>query len=362
MTETFDVVVIGGGQAGLAIGHQLRRQGHRPEKDFVILDAAERPGGAWQHLWPSMTLFSPAEYSSLPGLPMPSPDGGGNPGPAHVVDYLTSYEKHHELVVRRPVRVQQVRNDGPALLLDTSAGPIRAGRVVNATGSWTRPWVPAWSGQATFPGRQWHTASYRGPEDFADLRVAIVGGGNSAAQILAEVSAVAQTRWITRRRPRFMADEVDGRVLFQFASARHRQQASQGEPAATQSGTGVSELGDIVVTDPVKAAREMGVMVAHRPFERFDRSDLVWDQGSRWTADAVIWCTGFRPELRHLRGTGLIGPDRTVPLDGLTARADPRQSFIGYGDWTGSASATLVGAGRTARQLLMADRPGQGKI
>lgn len=356
VTETFDVVVIGGGQAGLAIGHQLRRQGHRPEKDFVILDAAEQPGGAWQHLWPSMALFSPAEYSSLPGLPMPAPQDGGNPGPSHVVDYLTSYENRHELAVRRPVRVQKVRNDGAALLLDTSAGQIGAGRVVNATGSWSRPWVPAWSGQSTFPGQQWHTASYRGPEDFADQRVVIVGGGNSAAQILAEVSAVAQTRWITRRRPRFMADEVDGRVLFQIASARHRQQAADVDSGSAADSTGVSELGDIVVTESVKAAREMGVMVAHRPFERFDRSDLVWDQGSRWTADSVIWCTGFRPELRHLRGTGLVGPDRTVALDGLTAKADPRLSFLGYGDWTGSASATLVGAGRTARQLVTADR------
>ncbi|MDN5726236.1 MAG: ArsO family NAD(P)H-dependent flavin-containing monooxygenase [Propionibacteriales bacterium] len=374
MTETYEVVVIGGGQAGLAIGHHLRRSGRQPGSDFVILDAAEQPGGAWRHLWSSMQLFSPAEYSSLPGLPMPAWQGAGNPDAAHVVDYLTTYEHHHELAVRRPVQVKRVRTDEPELVLETSAGQIRARRVVNATGSWTRPWVPSWAGLATFPGRQRHTVSYAGPEEFVDQRVVVVGGGNSAAQILAEVSAVAQTRWVTRRRPRFMADEVDGRVLFQLATARHRQQAGDGRgalsvatssmtgTAADAGATGVSELGDIVMTDPVRAAREMGVMVAHRPFERFDGSELVWDQGARWTADVVIWCTGFRPELRHLQGTGLVGGDRTVSLRGLTAQADPRLSFLGYGGWTGFASATVVGAGRTARQLVAGNRQGQGKI
>ncbi|WP_326631767.1 FAD-dependent oxidoreductase [Nonomuraea fuscirosea] len=111
MTRLVDVLVIGGGQAGLAAGYYLRRAG----ADFVILDTQDRPGGAWRHAWPSLRLFSPAQYSSLPGRMMPVPPGGGYPSAADTVAYLADYEQRYDLPVLRPVQVHAVRRDGERL-------------------------------------------------------------------------------------------------------------------------------------------------------------------------------------------------------------------------------------------------------
>lgn len=187
MPESREVVVIGGGQAGLAAGYYLRRAG----LDYVILDAQSRPGGAWGHGWDCLRLFSPAEYSPLPGWGMPRQEGEGFPTSDHVVDYLRAYEQRYDLPLRRPVRVRAVRPAGERLAVDTTAGSWLARYVISATGTWECPYVPDIPGRHDFAGRQLHTVDYTSPEPFRGQRVVIVGGGNSAAQILAEVSRVA---------------------------------------------------------------------------------------------------------------------------------------------------------------------------
>ncbi|WP_217185696.1 FAD-dependent oxidoreductase, partial [Streptomyces sp. AC495_CC817] len=221
MTDTADttqVVVIGGGQAGLAAGYHLRRLG----LDFVILDAESAPGGAWRHAWDSLRLFSPAAYSSLPGRLMPVQQGAEYPDAAHVVSYLRDYERRYELPVRRPVRVAGVHRDGELLRVTTDAGEWRTRAVVSATGTWWRPFLPAVPGGADFRGEQLHTVEYRRPQDFAGRRVVVVGGGNSGAQIAADLAYDTELTWVTKRPPRFLADDIDGRALFDVATARRR--------------------------------------------------------------------------------------------------------------------------------------------
>ncbi|MFW6599748.1 ArsO family NAD(P)H-dependent flavin-containing monooxygenase [Propionibacteriaceae bacterium Y2011] len=346
--QSVGTLVIGGGQSGLATGWYLRRSGLVPERDFVILDAATRPGGAWARMWPTLRTFSPAEYSSLPGSRMPAwhADDDQNPDAKHVADYLSGYEERYELAVRRPVRVVQVDRSSDRVVVQTDHGDWEADHVINATGTWSRPFVPWWRGLRTFPGTQLHTVGYEGAEAFAGQHVLVVGGGNSGAQILAEVSQVAETRWVTRRRPRFLPDDVDGRELFQLASARRRSAVAE-----EQHPQGVAALGDVVMVPEVLAARDRGALVAHRPFDVFEGSEVVWDQGTRFHVDSVIWATGFRPALRHLRGTGLVETDGTASVEGTRSTVDPRFHFVGYGDWTGPASATLIGVGQTLRGL-----------
>lgn len=265
MPGVHDVVVVGGGQAGLAAGYFLRRSG----LDFVILDDQDAPGGAWQHYWPSLQLFSPAEHSPLPGWWMPRQPGREFPDAGHVVDYLTRYERRYRLPVRRPVRVDGVHDAGPHLLVSAGERSWSARVVISATGTWSAPHVPVVPG--VFGGRQLHTADYRGPEEFVGERVVVVGGGNSAAQILAEVSTVAETTWVTRRPPRFMPDGVDGRVLFDVATRRE---------AARRAGLpdtgGPRQLGDIVVVDAVREARERGVLRARPMFDRLTERGVAW--------------------------------------------------------------------------------------
>ena len=313
-----DVVVIGGGQAGLVTGYYL----HRAGVDFVVLDDQPASGGAWRHTWPSLTLFSTAGFSNLPGIPMPAYDGF--PPARHVIEYLAAYEARYDLPVVRPVHVDRVTYASGVFHVRASTRTWRARAVVSATGTWSRPFVPGYPGH--FAGRQWHSAHYPGPEPFVGTRVAVVGGANSGAQIAAELSEVADLTWYTQHPPRWMPDDVDGRVLFR--RNQHRALAMRrGEPDPGGSG----ELGDIVVVPPVRAARDAGRLLAT---PMVDSLDAI-------VADHLVWCTGFRPALGHLRGL-LAG--RTPSVPGL--------QLVGYGDWTGPGSATLAGVAPGARAAV----------
>ncbi|GLW47443.1 monooxygenase [Streptomyces sp. NBRC 14336] len=335
------MVVIGGGQAGLAVGYHLRRLG----LDFVILDAQTTPGGAWQHAWESLRLFSPAAYSSLPGRLMPAQTGETYPDAQHVVEYLADYEKRYELPIERPVRVLGVHQDGRLLRVETDSGTWHARAVVSATGTWWRPFLPAVPGQAAFGGRQLHTVEYRSPADLAGQRVIVVGGGNSGAQIAADLAYDTDLTWATQRPPRFLADDIDGRALFDVATARRRA-LSEGR---TDTG-GVASLGDIVAVPPVREARDRGVLKASPMFTRLVPGGVEWADGTRADADTIIWCTGFRPALSHLAPLQLRGRRGHIATEGTRAVDEPRLHLLGYGDWTGPASATLIGVGRPARE------------
>ncbi|MEZ3181735.1 NAD(P)/FAD-dependent oxidoreductase [Streptomyces pimonensis] len=345
MTQHTDVVVVGGGQAGLAAGYHLRRRG----LDFTVLDAGATPGGSWQHMWDSLHLFSPAEHSSLPGRLMPAQPGKTYPDAGHVVDYLTDYEKRYGLPVQHGTCVNAVRRDAGRLLVEAHSGTWRARAVISATGGWSRPFLPAVPGRSVFTGRQLHTVNHRCPADFAGQRVVVVGGGNSGAQIAADLALDGRVEmtWVTRRPPRFLTDDIDGRALFGVATARRRAlDAGLGDTA------GVASLGDIVAVPPVRAARDAGLLTAKPMFAQLTATGVRWADGSRSDADAIIWCTGFRPALAHLAPLNLRGPRGHIPTHGTRALAEPRLHLLGYGDWTGPASATLIGVGRPAREAV----------
>lgn len=332
------VVIIGGGQAGLSLAYYLKRAG----VDFVVLDAEPAPGAAWRHGWDSLRLFSPAEWSSLPGWLMPAT---GFPGRAEVVDYLAAYEARYGFDVRRPVRVDAVTREGDHLCVAAGQEVWRARVVVSATGTWTAPFTPAYPGIDSYQGLQLHSANYRRPQPFAGQRVLVVGGGNSGAQIMAEVAPIATADWITVTQPVFLPDEVDGRVLFERATARFKAQR-EGRPEPELSGG----FGDIVVVEPVRNARARGLLKTRRPFTGFTAQGVRWEDGTEEPIDAVIWCTGFRAALEHVRPLGILEVDGRIAVEDGRARLEPRLWLHGYGDWTGPASATLIGAGRTARE------------
>lgn len=339
METTVDVVIIGGGQAALSVAYYLRRTNY----SFVILDAEVSPGGAWQHGWDSLRLFSPSTWSSLSGWQMP-PTQETYPSRDQVIRYLANYESRYEFPVHRPVWVSAVNNHGDHLEVVSDHQRWRARAVVSATGTWRSPFIPSYPGKELFKGLQLHSAHYQTPALFRDKKVLIVGGGNSGAQILAEVSRVADCTWVTPSEPLFLPDDVDGRVLFQRATDRWKAHLE-----GRQIDQPVGGLGDVVMVPPVKEARDRGVLHAVRPFERFTASCVIWADGSETTGDAVIWCTGFRPALTHLQPLGVINSEGKVDVEGTRSIQEPRLWLVGYGEWTGLASATLIGVGRTAR-------------
>lgn len=338
-----DIVVIGGGQSGLAVGYFLRRTG-RP---FVILDAESTPGGAWNQGWDSLRLFSPAEASSLPGWPMSRPTDvnytGEFPSRQQVVDYLTQYESRYKFPIERPVRVNQVSATGNGYEIETDRGTWQTSAVISTTGTASHPFIPPYSGLADYTGLQLHSARYWSADQLAGQRVLIVGGGNSGAQILAEVSRVAQTVWVTLTEPKFLPDEVDGRVLFSRATEQY-QSLQTGETPAP-----IGNLGDIVMVPTVREARSRGVLHAVRPFVGFTQTGVQWADGRSEDFDAIIWCTGFRPATDYLRPLGIVDAQGRIATEGTRATQSPGLWLVGYGSWTGFASATLIGVGRSAR-------------
>ena len=349
--KSFDVVVIGGGQAALALGFYLRRSG----LTYAILDSQPDGGGSWQRGWASLRAFSPAQWSSLPGWLLPrSADHpeGEYPSRNEVLDYLRQYEVRYALNIIRPVRVKSVtRADDRELLVDTDSGTWTARAIINATGG--APSIPDIRGREDFGGVQIHSLDYATPEPFREKRVVVVGGGNSGAQILAELtepaSGVAHVTWATREPPSFLPDDIDGRYLFDQATARYKAQQEGRDPGPPRS------LGDVVMVAPVKAARERGDLKAVPMFELITPSGVVWPDGTETKEDAIIWATGFKPALDHLRPLGIVNSADRVEVGGAAGTRsllEPRVWLVGYGNWTGYASATLIGVGRSARATV----------
>lgn len=341
--KVFDTIIIGGGQAGLAVGYYLRRA----KLDFIILDNQDQSGGAWQHTWPSLRLFSPAFMSSLPGRLMPKAKGGEYPHRDDVIHYLTDYEQHYKLPVYRPYQVQSVKRDDEHDCLQVTDGQFTwlAKTVVSATGTWSNPITPTIKGQQAYLGEQRHSAHYEGPDAYRNKRVLVVGGGNSGAQIYAELAEVANASWVTREPPLFLADDVDGHVLFKRATARI---------TGDNDADAIESIGDIVMVPPVKAARDKGILHSLPMFSQFTEQGVIWSDGREDTIDAVIWCTGFEPNLDHLAPLHVLEADGKVQGEQGQAVKEPRLWLFGYGDWASPGSATLIGAGRSARENVPA--------
>lgn len=346
------VAVIGGGQAGLSAGYHLSQRGYASalagsvaERSFVMLDADTAPGGAWQHRWESLRMATVNGIFDLPGFPKP-PIDPDEPSRTAVPRYFAAFERRTELPVLRPVTVTAVTRADTApdgdLLVDTSAGGWRARAVINATGTWNNPVLPAYPGQDGFAGRQLHTRDYVRAEEFAGQRVAIVGGGISALQLLEEISRVAEVFWYTRREPVFrdgeFRPEVEGREIIAKVTA----DAEAGNPTGSiVSYTGLAWLPYAV------AARERGVLNRRPVFTAIEPDGIREADGTLTQLDAILWATGFRPDLHHLDPLHLRNERGGIAMRGTQVAGEPRVHLIGYGP-----SQSTVGANRAGRDAV----------
>ena len=357
-TESTSVVIIGAGQAGLSVAYYLQRLGMRAGSEFVVLDEGPLPGGAWQHRWESLRLGSAHKVHDLPGMSTMglSFETADRSRPARdvVVDYYSQYETHFDLRVRRPAEVTAVFDRGADLVVGTRDSEITTGAVVNATGTWGAPFVPYYPGSRVFAGRQTHTSNYASAEDYRGKRVLVVGGGTSAIGFLLELEGVAdRTIWVTRRPVDFLdhgtldLEDAVNAVGMQDEAARR----GLALPSIV-SGTGVPK------TRRIAAGIARGVLSARPMFERLEEHAAVWPDGTREEIDAIIWATGFRPDVRHLSPLRLHEKEGGITVATGAAERDPRIFFAGYGP-----TASTVGANRSgrtiARQVFAAvgDRP-----
>ncbi len=340
-----DVVVVGAGQAGLSTAYHLRRRGLDPEAGYVVLDANAGPGGAWQHRWPSLTLGAAHRVHDLPGMALGEPDPE-EPASSVVARYYGNYEGAFALPVHRPVRVRRVTSpDGPLgrLLVDTDRGTWRTRALVNATGTWDRPYWPSYPGRERFRGRQLHTHDFVSAEEFHGQHVVVVGGGTSAVQFLLQLAPVATTTWVTRRPPSFVSRPFDaewGRAVERRVEERVRQGLS---PLSVVSATGLP------LTAEYQRGIDAGILVAREMFTEITEDGVRFPDGSEQRADVILWATGFRPALGHLAPLRLREPGGGIRMERTTVVKDPRVQLVGYGP-----SASTLGANRAGRVAALA--------
>lgn len=328
------VVVIGAGQAGLSAGYHLRRRG----VDFVVLDAGPAAGGAWQHRWDSLRMSTVNGIFDLPGFPRPEPDPD-EPSRTAVPRYFADFERANELPIRRPVRVQEVRRSGQGFEVHTSQGLWHTEAIINATGTWNNPVLPHYPGR--FDGFQLHTRDYVSAEQFAGKRVAIVGGGISAVQLLDEISRSATTFWYTRREPVFREGEFEPEVAGREVIAKVVADVEAGRP----TGSIVSYTG-LVWAPYAMAARDRGVLHRRPMFAALEPDGVREADGSFTAVDVVLWATGFKADLAHLDPLGLPRPPRLI---GTQVAGEPRIHLVGFGP-----SQSTVGANRAGRAAVSA--------
>ena len=357
-----DVVVIGAGQAGLSSAYFLRRAGFEPGTGYVVLDGDRAPGGAWQHRWPSLRMETVNGIFDLPGMVFEQPSPREQASVA-VPRYFAEFEQRFQLAVHRPATVQAVRyGPGDRLLVETGTETWAARAVINATGTWTKPFWPYYPGRETFLGRQLHAATYPGPGEFAGKRVIVVGGGITAIQLLSELAdAGASTTWVTRRPPVFRDQPFTreyGREVVAMVDARVRAGLV---PQSVVSVTGLP------VTDQIREAQRSGVLHRLPMFDRITPEGVVWDTPQTpedledldaldgleagaprsIDADVILWCTGWRAALDHLAPLHLRAPGGGITMDGTRVVLEPRLHLVGYGP-----SASTVGANRAGREAV----------
>ncbi len=336
------VIVVGGGQSGLAAARALREL----RMPAVILEASDRPAGSWPRYYDSLRLFSPAGYSSMPGMPFPgAPDR--YPGRDEVAGYLERYAARLGVEIRTRTRVQTVRQDGREFIVVPDRGrTLRASGIVAASGSFSSPYRPSFPGEEGFTGGLSHVADYRNPAPYAGQRVIVVGAGDSAAQVANELAPVAAVTLATRHPVRFLPQRLGGQDVHYWL----RESGFDTLPAEWLS----KITGGSVVTDSVGFQQTLAAgLVDRRPmFTALDGNQVVWSDGRREPVDAIILATGYRPSLDYLRELGALDADAApIHVRGISS-THVGLVYLGLEYQRSFASNTLRGVSADARAVI----------
>ena len=341
VTEGVDVLVIGGGQAGLAMGYYLAERG----LSSVIADANPEVGHIWRSRWQSLKLFTAGRYNSLPGMPFPA-EREAYPGKDDVADFLQTYVEKFELPVRLDTTVTRLtRTDNGAYLAETTTGQIRADQVVVATGPFQVPFTPPIANELDPELSQLHSASYQSPEDLPEGRILVAGGANSGQQIALELADARDVEIAVGQKLPTLPQRPLGRDIWWWLTATRLARV----PVSSRLGQRLSQR-DVVIGGGLRELRRHGVAVRPRVTDASGRT-ITFEGGESVDYDGVVWATGFRidhswievPEVkderdqvRHVRGvTGSPG----LYLLGMTWQHTRTSALLG---WVGDDAAFLA--------------------
>jgi len=343
-----DTLVIGGGQAGLAVGYHLSRAG----VPFLIVDANQRTGDSWRHRWDSLRLFTPNRFNSLPGLRIPGEDWGF-PTKDELADYLESYALHFELPIRHGVKVDRLTRQDGAFLTTAGDLEVHADRVVVAMASYQKPRLPEFAGELDAGIVQLHVADYRKPGQLQDGDVLVVGLGNSGAEISMELARDHRVRLSgepSAVQP-FRPERLSGRILMPFVGPVILNRViTTSNPLGRRVHSKMFHKGapllrvkpkDLVAAGVERVGRVTGVVDGYP----------ILDDGSVLDAANVVWCTGFEPGFSWIDLPIFDDQGHVVHQRGVVDAA-PGLYFVGLKFLYSLLSDTLLSAGRDAGYVV----------
>ena len=329
VTEDHEVVVVGGGQAGLAIGYQLAQQG----ADFTILEAADRPAAAWRDRWDSLRLFTPARHDSLPGLAFPG-DPDRYPTRDEVADYLTEYARRFDLPVELSSPARSVRRENGGYRVELDDRAYETDQVVIATGPFQTPFVPAVAEQVSDEVVQLHSTAYRTPASLPEGRILVVGGGNTGFQIADELAGSREVHLSIGSRQTPLPQRILGRDLFWYLDRTGLLRKT----TESRIGRRMSERDTLIGSAPRKV-RKRGVQTHGRAVDATG-STVLFDEGTRVDVDGIVWATGFRSDHSWIDVPVFEESGRPVHRRGVTE--SPGLYFLGL-SWQHTRGSALLG-------------------
>jgi putative flavoprotein involved in K+ transport len=341
---SYDTIVIGGGQAGLATGYFLKRQG----RDFIILDANARVGDSWRKRWESLRLFTPACYDGLPGMPFPAP-AHAFPTKDAMADYLEAYAVRFELPVRTGVRVDRLSRQGDRFVVTAGNQRFESEHVVVAMGNYQEPYVPPFAQELNPSIVQFHSSEYRDPSQLQDGGVLIVGAGNSGAEIALEAVRSHPT-WLSGRDTGHIPFRIEGvasrlflsRLMIRFNF--HYLLTVRTPIGRKLRPKFLAQTVPLIRTKPKDLAL-VGVERVPKVIGVRDGLPVLEDNRVLDVAN-VVWCTGFHPGFSWI-DLPVLGEEQPMHERGVVAR-EPGLYFVGLHFLYAMSSGMIQGVGRDA--------------
>ena len=327
--ERYEVMIIGGGQAGLSLGYHLTHQGRR----FTILDAGDAPAAVWRSRWDSLTLFTPARYDGLPGRVFPG-DPDHYPTRDEVVEYLTDYARDFDLPVELDARVRAVQVGERGFVVETDDRAYEADQVVIATGPFQTPRIPSIATDLAAGVHQLHSSDYRRPDDIADGPVLVVGGGNTGFQIARELAATNEVHLAIGSRQAPLPQRLLGRDLFTFLTAT----GLMGKTVDSRIGRRLSGRDALIGSSP-RRIRRHGVHVRTRATGAAGPMITFADE-STLEPRTVIWATGFGVDHSYIHAPVFSDDGEVIHARGVTTA--PGLYFLGM-PWQHTRGSALLG-------------------
>lgn len=345
-SESFETVIVGGGQAGLAVGYHLAERG----RAFVILDANERVGDSWRTRWDSLHLFTPALVDGLPGWRFPAPRWSF-PSKDEMADYLEAYAARFDLPVRTGVGVSGLSRRGGRFVLTSGQRRFEADRVVVATGAHRIPKVPSFASELDPGIVQLHSSEYLRPSQLREGDALVVGAGNSGAEIAMELSSTRRTVLAGKESGQIpvRVGTFRSRMLFRLVRFAGNHILTRGTPIGRRVGPRIASKATPLIRVRSRDLAAVGVERVPRVVGVREGMPLL-DDGRALEVSNVIWCTGFRTDFGWI-DLPIFDEERQPVHDRGVVGSEPGLYFVGQVFQYALSSDVLPGVGRDARYI-----------